>query len=68
MAGALGLRLGGPRAYQGEIADLPFMGEGRVEAEPEDIERALRVYRRANDLSLVVLVVLMFVGVRIGLY
>jgi adenosylcobinamide-phosphate synthase len=52
MAGALGLRLGGPRAYDGEIADLPYMGTGRVDATPEDIARALAVYRSVNDIAL----------------
>ena len=44
MAGALGLRLGGPRRYAGEVVDDAWMGEGRAAATPADIRRALRVY------------------------
>ncbi len=47
MAGALGLRLGGPIAYDGTVADKPWIGEGRARADAADIRRALVVYRRA---------------------
>jgi adenosylcobinamide-phosphate synthase len=39
-AGALGLRLGGPSTYFGEVVDKPYMGDGGREAAPEDIKRA----------------------------
>ncbi len=51
MAGALGLRLAGPRSYGGEQVDDAWMGDGRAEATPADIGRALRLYRRACLLS-----------------
>lgn len=47
MAGALGLRLAGPVAYDGVAQDKPWIGDGEREAAGEDIERALRIYRRA---------------------
>jgi len=47
MAGALGLRLAGPIAYDGVLHDKPWIGSGRVEVEADDIRRALRLYRRA---------------------
>jgi adenosylcobinamide-phosphate synthase len=47
MAGALGLRLAGPRAYHGVVLDDPWMGDGRAEATTEDIDRALLIYRVA---------------------
>ncbi|WP_188062541.1 adenosylcobinamide-phosphate synthase CbiB [Sphingobium sp. KCTC 72723] len=47
MAGALNLRLAGPIAYDGVVADKPWIGSGRVEANAADIRRALRLYRRA---------------------
>ena len=51
MAAALGVTLAGPRRYGGVIVDDPFMNEnGRREARPEDIDRALRVYLGANAL------------------
>jgi adenosylcobinamide-phosphate synthase len=47
MAGALGLRLAGPRVYEGVTVDDHWMGDGRPEATPEDIDRALTIYRTA---------------------
>jgi adenosylcobinamide-phosphate synthase len=44
MAGALGLRLAGPRRYAGELVEDAWMGEGRAAATPTDIRRALRLY------------------------
>ena len=47
MAGALGLRLAGPRSYDGVIVDDHWMGDGRAEATVEDIDRALTICRVA---------------------
>jgi adenosylcobinamide-phosphate synthase len=47
MAGALGLRLAGPRSYGGVVVDDHWMGDGRAEAAPSDIDRALMIYRVA---------------------
>lgn len=47
MAGALGLRLAGPRIYGGIGVDAAWMGDGRAEATADDIVRALRLYRVA---------------------
>jgi adenosylcobinamide-phosphate synthase len=47
MAGALGLRLAGPRAYHGTIVDDHWMGDGREMASAQDIRAALRQYRVA---------------------
>jgi adenosylcobinamide-phosphate synthase len=55
MAGALGLKLAGPRFYAGiRVADAP-MGDGRWEATTTDIRAALALYQRA-DAMLIVLV------------
>lgn len=43
-AGALGLALGGPRAYGGAATRQPWLGEGRARATPADIARALTLY------------------------
>jgi adenosylcobinamide-phosphate synthase len=59
MAGALGLRLAGPRSYHGVVVDDPWMGDGRAEATTEDIDRALTVYRTAFGGALAVLALLM---------
>jgi adenosylcobinamide-phosphate synthase len=57
MAGALGLRFGGPRQYDGETLDLPFMGDGN-DVEPKDIARGLELYDRALIVLLVTAVLL----------
>lgn len=48
MAGALGVRLAGPKMYDGEVHDAPWIGEGREAAMAGDIHRALALYMRAN--------------------
>lgn len=58
MAGALGLKLAGPRVYGGIVVDDHWMGDGRAEAEAADIRRALALYRRALILQIVVYAVL----------
>jgi adenosylcobinamide-phosphate synthase len=44
MAGALGLKLAGPRVYGGERVEDAYMGNGRREADAADIRAALRLY------------------------
>jgi adenosylcobinamide-phosphate synthase len=48
MAGALGLKLAGPRVYGETLVEDAFMGEGRREANAADIRRALRLYWLAS--------------------
>jgi adenosylcobinamide-phosphate synthase len=43
-AGALGLRLAGPRRYDGLVVEDAWLGAGRAEATPADIAAALRLY------------------------
>ena len=47
MAGALDLRLGGPRTYGAVRITDAWMGHGRTAATPADIDRALGLYRYA---------------------
>ena len=47
MAGALGLRLAGPIAYDGIMYDKEWIGDGTSDADGETIDRALAVYLRA---------------------
>jgi adenosylcobinamide-phosphate synthase len=47
MAAALGVRFGGPRSYNGEMVDLPYMGEGHDTITRNDIKRGLNVLSRA---------------------
>lgn len=50
LAGALGIRLGGPRAYDGRTVDLPTMGHGRADLDRNDIRRGLKFYDRSLTL------------------
>ena len=50
MAGALGLALAGPRAYGGVGVEDAIMGDGRRDADADDIVRALALYRRADTI------------------
>ncbi len=43
-AGALGLALSGPRAYEEAVANEPWIGHGRAAASAADIDRALDLY------------------------
>ncbi len=50
MAGALGLRLAGPRVYGETRVEDHWMADGRAEANAADIRRALTLYRRSCGL------------------
>jgi adenosylcobinamide-phosphate synthase len=58
MAGALGVRLMGPRTYDGVLVDNQWMGDGRVVLRIADIRTALRLYRTACGLQLGLLAIL----------
>jgi adenosylcobinamide-phosphate synthase len=58
MAGALGLALAGPRVYGSIVVEDATMGDGRREANAQDIRAALALYQRA-DLLLVALIALL---------
>lgn len=51
-AGALNFKLGGPRAYDGELVDLPAFGIGKSDLGGSDITYALLLYRRTLDVLL----------------
>jgi len=55
MAGALGLKLAGPRVYGDALVDDAFMGDGRREANAADIRRALTIYRFSCAIQFVAL-------------
>ena len=58
MAGALGMRIGGPRVYGRERIAAAFMGDGRPAATAADIRGALRLYRAACGVQWAVLALL----------
>ncbi|MHC2437034.1 adenosylcobinamide-phosphate synthase [Bradyrhizobium sp. USDA 4451] len=47
MAGALGVRLSGPRIYHGHVADEPWLNEGARDPLAVDIFAGLQLYRHA---------------------
>ena len=57
IAGALGLKLAGPRVYGDTLVDDAFMGAGRREADAADIIRALKLYRAACVIQAMALVI-----------
>jgi adenosylcobinamide-phosphate synthase len=58
MAGALGIRLSGPRIYDGVPVEERWVGEGRSELTSKDIRAALKLYRTACGLQIAVLVLI----------
>ena len=62
MAGALGVRLAGPRVYGQTRVDDPFMGDGRAAATASDIRRGVALYRRAAAIEIAALGLLTFIS------
>ena len=60
MAGALGVRLSGPRIYHGSATDEPWLNEGARDPLAADVVGGLTVYRRAMLLLAGVLAILAF--------
>jgi adenosylcobinamide-phosphate synthase len=60
MAGALGVRLSGPRSYHGRVTQEPWLNESARDPLSEDIRCALKLYVRAMLLLGGLLVVLAF--------
>ncbi len=57
MAGALGIRLGGPTPYHGKITDKPYFGEGRGEITRQDVKNALNLQWRFDILIITFLAI-----------
>jgi adenosylcobinamide-phosphate synthase len=62
VAGALGLKLAGPRVYGETRVEDAYMGDGRREATVADIRRALILYRVACAIQATALAVLVLVA------
>ncbi|MGH6856015.1 MAG: cobalamin biosynthesis protein CobD/CbiB, partial [Aestuariivirga sp.] len=52
LAGGLGVKLGGPRSYDGRKIELAWMGDGRFDLNRHDILAGLSLYDRAMTLLL----------------
>ena len=57
-AGALGIQLGGPRTYDGELHESPAFGDGRDDLKSGDILSALVLYWAAMNLLLGLVIVI----------
>jgi len=64
MAGALGLRLAGPRVYGQTLVDDCWMGNGHAVADATDLRRALDLYRVACALQIAALTLLLWFSVQ----
>ncbi|NIX77867.1 adenosylcobinamide-phosphate synthase CbiB [Microvirga terricola] len=64
MAGALGLRLAGPRIYDGVTVHDHWMGRGRAMAHAADIRRALVLYRVTWAMQAGVIALLLLAALR----
>lgn len=62
MAGALGVRLSGPRVYADRVADEPWLNGAAPDPGPADLGRALALYLRAMGLAAGLLAVLWGAG------
>lgn len=56
VAGALGVRLGGPRSYAGRPVELAWMGDGREQIDRRDIRSGLRLFGQTLNLLLAAMV------------
>ncbi|MBP0614002.1 cobalamin biosynthesis protein [Jiella sp. KSK16Y-1] len=63
MAAALDLSLGGPRRYRDLIVDAPMLNaDGRRQAMPADLARAIALFERAMAIVIVAIIVALVVG------
>jgi len=62
LAGALDIRLGGPRAYAGRTVDLATMGHGRADLDRNDIRRGLKLYDRMLTLLTIAAIILAWIA------
>ena len=58
LAGALDVRLSGPRVYDGEVTQEPWVNDGAPDPTPQDLQRGLMVYLRVVVLLAAVMIVL----------
>ncbi|MEO6395919.1 MAG: adenosylcobinamide-phosphate synthase CbiB [Devosia sp.] len=65
-AGALSFSLGGPRSYEGEVHELPALGDGRSDLGGLDVLKALELYWRAMNLALLLTAVAALIIWRAG--
>ena len=62
MAGALGVRLSGPRIYEGAVTQEPWVNGACPDPAPADLRKGLALYRRAMGGMTVIVALLAVVG------
>ncbi|MEM7500994.1 MAG: adenosylcobinamide-phosphate synthase CbiB [Pseudomonadota bacterium] len=63
MAGALQIRLSGPRQYADTLAAEPWLNEGAEDPDAASVERGLQLYVRAMGIAMVLLMIIAFLQV-----
>ncbi|MDG2339996.1 MAG: adenosylcobinamide-phosphate synthase CbiB [Paracoccaceae bacterium] len=64
MAGALGVRLSGPREYETGLTDDPWLNENDRDVEPKDVNQALAVFKQTMfGLAAILAVLTIFLGI-----
>ncbi|MDC9593758.1 adenosylcobinamide-phosphate synthase CbiB [Xenorhabdus sp. IM139775] len=58
VAGALGIRLGGPNVYFNQQVEKPWLGDARREVTPDDIPQAVQVMKVASVMALLLFALL----------
>ena len=61
LAGILDSRFGGPHTYFGEYFDKPYIGTNPRELTTADMERAVRINRRVENLSVIIVLLIYLV-------
>jgi len=61
-AGALDIKLLGPRIYSGEAVDEPFQNESGKMARRADIGRAIRLFKRSMEVLFLIILVLFLIA------
>ena len=64
-AGALDVKLLGPRIYSGKAVDEPFQNESGKMAVPADIYRAIRLFKRSMDVLFLIILVLFLIALAV---
>lgn len=62
LAGALGVRLSGPRTYAGRLSDEPWLNPGAPDPSTQDVRRGLTIYRRTMAFGAVLLLAAVVAG------
>ena len=63
MAGALGVRLSGPRQYEGGMSDEPWINENGRDVEQDDVLHALVIFKRTMYGTATILAVLTVISI-----